>query len=123
MPFAISVRHLQEIIVERLQRKFPDTMPPIPSLEWIRLQFWPSNSYYTNTALRYTRRFNVKFSVQVRQEHPDSHYVSALYDFSVQFREHLMLVSVDDKAIIPVGEPGCHVSTGVRGHNRSLSCS
>ena len=31
-----------------------------------------------------------------------------------------MLVSVDDKAIIPVGEPNCHVCTGVRGHNRSL---
>ena len=31
-----------------------------------------------------------------------------------------MLVSVDDKAIIPVGEPNCHVSKGVRGHNRSL---
>ena len=31
-----------------------------------------------------------------------------------------MLVSVDDKAIIPVGESNCHVSTGVHGHNRSL---
>ena len=32
----------------------------------------------------------------------------------------MMLVSVDDKSIIPVGEPSCPVSTGVRGHNRSL---
>ena len=31
-----------------------------------------------------------------------------------------MLVSIDDKAIIPVGEPHCHVSTSVCGHNRSL---
>ena len=29
-------------------------------------------------------------------------------------------VSVDDKAIVPVGEPGCAESNGVRGHNRSL---
>ena len=29
MPFAISVRHLQEIIFERLQQKFPNSMPPI----------------------------------------------------------------------------------------------
>ena len=60
---------------------------------------------------------------QLRKEHPDSHYVSALLqyvNFSVRFRDNLMVVSVDDKAIIPVGEPNCHVSTGVRGHNRSL---
>ena len=31
-----------------------------------------------------------------------------------------MLVSIDDKAIIPVGEPHGPVSAGVRGHNRSL---
>ena len=30
------------------------------------------------------------------------------------------MISVDDKAIIPVGEPDCPVSTGVRGNNRSL---
>lgn len=28
--------------------------------------------------------------------------------------------SVDYKAIIPVGDPGLPVSTGVRGHNRSI---
>ena len=31
-----------------------------------------------------------------------------------------MLASVDDKAIIPVGEPSAAVSTDVRGHHRSL---
>ena len=30
------------------------------------------------------------------------------------------MISVDDKAIIPVGEPDCPISSGVRGHNRSL---
>ena len=44
MPFAISLRHLQEIITERLQQKFPEATPAIPSREWIRLQFWPTNS-------------------------------------------------------------------------------
>ena len=33
------------------------------------------------------------------------------------------MISVDDKAIIPVGEPECPVSTGVRGHNRSMVIS
>ena len=30
------------------------------------------------------------------------------------------MISVDDKAIIPVGEPSCPVSTSVRGYNKSL---
>ena len=29
-------------------------------------------------------------------------------------------MSIDDKAIVPVGEPDCPVSTRVRGHNQSL---
>ena len=31
-----------------------------------------------------------------------------------------LMISVDDKAIIPVGVPDCPISSGVRGHNRSL---
>ena len=31
-----------------------------------------------------------------------------------------MYVSVDDKAILPISNPDCPFSTGVRGHNRSL---
>lgn len=38
LPFAISVRHILELISDRLRKKFPGNSPPIPSLEWIRLQ-------------------------------------------------------------------------------------
>lgn len=61
---------------------------------------------------------------QLRKEYPDSHYVSALLQyirhFSVAHHHVIAFVSVDDKAIIPIGEPHCSVSTGVCGHNRSL---
>ena len=126
MPFAISLRHLRELITTRLNEKFPEITPPVPSLEWIRLQFWSANPY-TERALRYTGQFKVKFGIQVRQlrkSHPDCHYVSALlqyaYHFAVRFCDYVNFVPVDDKAIVPVGEPDCPVSTGVRGHNRSL---
>ena len=126
MPFASSLRHLRELITECLKVKYPENCPPVPSLEWVRLQFWPSNQY-TMRALKYTAKFRVKFGVQVRQlhrDHQDSHYVSALLQyvrsFAVSYSDHCTLVSVDDKAIIPVGEPNCPVSTGVREHNRSL---
>ena len=41
-------------------------------------------------------------------------------EFSVIFRDLVTYVSVDDKAIIPVGEPGLPLSTGMRGHNGSI---
>ena len=58
MPLAISVRHLQEVITERLKKKCPDSTPPIPSQKWVRLQFWPSNPF-TEQAICYTGRFKV----------------------------------------------------------------
>ena len=39
------------------------------------------------------------------------------------FADHVLLASIDDKTIVPVGEPGLPISTGVRGHNRSLVLS
>lgn len=39
----------------------------------------------------------------------------------MHYREHTQMVSVDDKRIVPVGEPGDSISTGVRPHNRSLA--
>ena len=126
MPFAISLWHIHEVITSRLRQKFPDKFPPVPSLEWLRLHFCPCKQY-TAVALKYTGRFRVKFAVQVRQlhkVHQDSHYVSALLkyvkSFAVRFCSYCLYVSVDDKAIVPVGEPDGPVSTGVRGHNRSL---
>ena len=44
LPIAISLRYLQQVIEERLRKKFPDEQVEVPSQEWIRLQFWPKNS-------------------------------------------------------------------------------
>ena len=44
---------------------------------------------------------------QLRKEHSDSHYVNSLLQyvkhFSVHHRSILTYVSVDDKAVVPVG--------------------
>ena len=123
MPVAISLRHLRQLIKSEDESKLK-----IPSLEWLQLQFWSQNPYSTS-ALRHTGRLNFKFGVQVhllRHIHVDARYMSMilryLKEFCVQLHSlvNYVYISVDDKAIIPVGEPGLPVSSGVRGHNRSI---
>ena len=69
----------------------------------------------------------MKHGVQVRQlrkDHPDARYVGNILNYvkgsAVKHRSVVQMISVDDKAIVPVGEPHCPVSTGVRGYNKSL---
>ena len=63
LPIAMSVEDLRNTVVGRLPEG-----TPIPSTEWIRLQFWLSNPY-ANVAVRHTGRFNLKFKVQSRLLH------------------------------------------------------
>ena len=126
MPIAVSIRHLRDMITERLLQKFPGQEVSIPSEEWIRLQFWPKNPF-SCSALRHTGHFDVKFSVQIRQlrkDHPDAKYCSVLLkyvrSFACQHSNIVTYLSVDDKAIVPVGEPDCPIAASSRSHNRSL---
>ena len=128
MPVAISLRHLLDIVRSRIEQKHPgdESKLQVPSLEWLRLQFWPRNPY-SSSSLRHTGQLDLKFGVQVQQlrhDHVDSHYVSVvlryLKEFCMQEREFATYLSIDDKAIIPIGEPGLPVSSGVRGHNQSI---
>lgn len=116
------------MVKERLEKKYPadEDKQQCPSLEWIRLQFWPPNPY-SSTALQYTSQFEPRFGVQAQQlrlSHPDSKYVSVLLkylkSFTVKFCHLTTYASIDDKAILPLGEPGLPISTGVWGHNRSI---
>ena len=66
MPIAVSIWHFRKVIVKRLAQKFPNNYAAIPSVEWITLQFWPKNPF-SHSALRHTRRFNVRFGVQIQQ--------------------------------------------------------
>ena len=59
LPIAISIQDLRELIRDRLEKKFPNDSKPIPSDEWIHLQFWPKNPY-SSSALHYTGRFSGK---------------------------------------------------------------
>jgi hypothetical protein len=122
LPLAVSM--------EDLKREVSQTLPegtPVPSTETLRLQFHPAN-IYRKESVRYTGRFNVKYTVQTRMSrvcHPDAKYVATqwnyLKEFCVKHHEKVRLFCLDDKAIVPVGEPGLPISTGVRAHNRVLA--
>lgn len=122
LPFAISVEDFRQTIIERV----PEATA-IPSTEWLRLQFWPSNQT-TNRALHHTGRFQVRFAIQhrqLRQEHIDSKFAQWQYQLMKHFvilnRDNCSLFCLDDKAIVPIGNPGIPISTGVRGHNSSIT--
>ena len=67
---------------------------PIPSIEWLRLQFWPKTPS-AKSAMHYIGRFKVRYRVQQRQlrkEHPDSHYAAEVFkyqrEYAVRMREY-----------------------------------
>lgn len=121
MPFAISVTDLRQQILARL--------PPnseAPSESWIRLNFSPSNEY-AESAARYTGMFNVRHSVQqrlLRARHADSDFAyyqfTLLKHFAVKWCDFTIMQCLDDKAIIPVGEPGKPTTASSRVHNPGL---
>ena len=106
MAKAISVRDL----IQQVSKLCPDQ--PVPSEQWVRLQFFPKNPR-AKVATQYRSRFEVKMMVQKRQfrlEHPDSHYCAAIFrymrEYAVKYRTLSTFVSLDDKHRIKVGEPG-----------------
>ena len=55
--------------------------------------------------------------------HLDARYVATQYQYLKQSvvlnrNETIMGLHIDDKAVVPVGDPGMLLSTGVRPHNR-----
>ncbi len=58
LPVAISIPDL----IRKVADKLP-TDTPIPSEPWVRFQFWPRNRF-SETAKRYSCRFDVKYKVQ-----------------------------------------------------------
>ena len=81
---AHSIPNLVKLATEVLQRKVDrnelDKFPPVPSVQWVRLQFLPSVEDCA-AAAQFTGRLDVKRAVQtrtLRKEHMDQHWVNAM---------------------------------------------
>lgn len=99
----------------------------VPSTEWVRLQFWPKNSFYWK-AVQYTGKFDLKFKIQSRQlsgNHPDGHYAAAVFKyvktFAVKYKDYSAMICMDDKCHIAVGEPGTPLAAVNRGEKVVVS--
>lgn len=119
---AISVRDL----VEQVSKICP-LGTPIPSLQWVRLQFYPKNPR-AKTAALYRKRLAVKMMVQKRQfrkSHVDEHYCAAIFrylrEYALKFRNESFFVCLDDKHRLKVGEPGFPVAAAERGRRVIVS--
>ena len=116
--FAVAL-NAQDLHTE-VQKRCPENTP-IPSVQWLRLQFWPKR-VNSAAAGRYYGTIKVKYMVQsrqLRQNHEDMHYASALFrylkEFCVKFREITTLVCMDDKHTMKIGEPGLPLAAIERG--------
>uniref|UniRef100_U9TKM5 Uncharacterized protein n=1 Tax=Rhizophagus irregularis (strain DAOM 181602 / DAOM 197198 / MUCL 43194) TaxID=747089 RepID=U9TKM5_RHIID len=127
------IQHLaQAISIRDLRQQVTNLCPPdteIPSEQWVRLQFWPRNPTYLSS-LKYTGKLDAKFMVQSRQlrcNHIDSHYASALFQYlkelAITFKDYSWLIFMDDKHRCKVGEPGYPVAAVERGKQVIVSCS
>ncbi|GES98049.1 hypothetical protein GLOIN_2v1782174 [Rhizophagus clarus] len=119
---AISIRDFQNQVL-----KICPLNIPIPSLQWIRLQFWPKNPTH-KSSLQFTCKLPIKFIVQTRQlrcDHEDAYYASALFryqkEMAILLCENSWLVFMDDKHRCIVGEPGYPVAAVERGRQVIVS--
>ncbi|GES84620.1 hypothetical protein GLOIN_2v1782174 [Rhizophagus clarus] len=119
---AISIRDFQNQVL-----KICPLNIPTPSLQWIRLQFWPKNSTH-KSSLQFTCKLPIKFMVQTRQlrcDHKNAHYASALFryqkEMAILLCENSWLVFMDDKHQCKVGEPGYPVAAVERGRQVIVS--
>ena len=105
----------------------PTIIPPIPSIQLVRLQF-VANNHTVSSAANLTGALGVGRKVQtrtLRKQHIDQHWVNAytryVKEWLIELRSRtdgVEFFGQDDKAKIPIGDT-VHISTGVRSNIKS----
>jgi hypothetical protein len=111
---ALSCRDLIEQVSASMTNKKIEHS--CPSIEWLRLQFCPSNPF-ASASSGFSSALGVSYKLQSRQltkGTPDSHYATAQYrsfkEWCVKHRQYVLHLCLDDKSTIPVSDPQCPVS-------------
>ena len=123
MATALSAADLYRQVNQELE----GTDVKIPSLQWLRWQFWPSRKNSAN-AKHMNCKINIKYMVQnrlLRKSHIDSYYCTAnfryLKEYSIQYRENINLLFEEDKHTVKIGEPSYPVAAIERGKSVLVS--
>ncbi len=113
----LSIKNLIKRATDNLKTKVEagelTEMPPIPSPEWVRMQFCPNNKFVANAG-KVHGNLRVKRAVQsrtLRKEHEDQHFVLAMtryiLEWLIELRDKKVAAEFfggDDKAKIAVGD-------------------
>ena len=122
------VRRATENLTSKANSNNPPTIvPPIPSIQFVRLQF-VANNHTVSSAATLTGELGVVRKAQtrtLRKLHVDQHWVNAYTRYVKEWLIELRLQTdgvefygQDDKAKIPIGDT-VHISTGVRSNIKS----
>ena len=124
------VKQATDILEKKVVKGDLESLPAIPSDEWVRLQLVPNNGFHASTS-KFTGRLGIKRSIQMRtlqKRHVDQHWVNALTWYYLEWMIEVRIVygngieffGQDDKAKVPIGDD-VPVSTGVRANNNSIT--
>ena len=121
----LSIPNLVRRATENLQQQVTSgtlpTLPPIPSKQWVQLQFVANNDTVEKAA-HFIGRLGVIRAIQtrtLRKQHPDQHWNNAYTRYHLEWIIELRLLcnlveffGQDDKAKIALGESSmCHLDS------------
>ena len=135
IPTAWSFKNLRQNIIA-FQKERADEVPvvplakhkaleesEIPSVQWLRLIFCPTNAWL-ETSTAYKCKFELSSKLMSRSahhDHPDSEYAARVFKhlrhLAIELKQlgiHVVLVFVDDKCSAKCGEPGDAVAATER---------
>ena len=89
-------------LVEQVLKLCPDGTP-IPSVQWVRLQFHPKNPH-TKAAAQFRKTITVKMMIQqhqFRHSHIDAHYCAAIFmyltEYALKLCDQALMVCLDNQ--------------------------
>ena len=97
-------------LYRRVNKELENTDVKVPSLQWLRWQFWPSRKNLAK-AKHMTGKLKIKYMVQSRQlrkTHIDSYYRASYFrylkEYTIKYRDYVNLICEDNKHTVKIGE-------------------
>ena len=113
MATALNAASLYKEVV----KKCPEHVK-IPSLQWLRWQFWPRHAGHASSN-RYSGKIKIRYMImgrQFRATHPDVHYASAIWRYAREFSVRPKAISCICRKIYFADADGKQVNDAMNKH-------